>query len=377
MLSPDRLGFGGAGLLAVRVSACVAAAAALHLVVEQPVRVGGALPRWQAPVGLATGIASVLVLAVGLPRAGVVVERAPVVAADLPTVVTMVAPAADDVAAPVPTSTTAASVVVPIPAEPGGPGGPGDPPAAPPADTPPPTAAPRVPRLLVMGDSTGMANGASMQVWATATGRATVDVVSHYGCTFLLDGELKVREGWLQVASLPCVNLVEATISTARSQASDAVGGVHEQHAAGGLAPLRRPDVAGVRRPAVRGALPGGDAGRARRLVIARCAGPARRCAHPRMDLRAERPAPGSGVPTVNDQARAARYNAIVAEEVAAFPLVRVVPYVAALAGPDGVVDGVDRPDGLHVTTAAIVSLMESGFESTLSDAIADVRAAA
>ena len=172
LLDEGRVGFGGAGLLAVRLGATVVAATASYVVLERPVR----RARWR-PI-------QTLVPALGLSGALVLV------AVLLPSTA---GPAL---------ATGDANPEAAITADPVGPlrlaGGRA---AVPPDDAPPPAvlAAPipsRPVRILVLGDSTAEATGNGLSEWAAGHPKlAQVTVAAAPGCGLVLDGVRVFPEG--------------------------------------------------------------------------------------------------------------------------------------------------------------------------------------
>jgi peptidoglycan/LPS O-acetylase OafA/YrhL len=360
LLSRERTGLDGPGLLVVRCGAVLLAAAAVHWAVEQPVRRGGALPGWQAPVGLATGLALVLVVALALPET--VSGGASESASGLPLVVTMdrpdpgpTTPALPSAApAPVPTSPDdGASAPAPAPAAPA--------PAAPEPSGPPPA------RLLLVGDSLAKYTGAGMQAWADGSGRAYVDVIADGGCTLMFEGLLRVREGWVRDVNPLCPPLIDTAVDVATERPYDAVilmiGSLQ-------LADWQLPqwtDWRGIGDPILDARYQVALAGALTKLTALGV--PVLVADVPVPDWRPEDmglPWPGSGPVTINNSQRTARLNELTAAVVARFPAAQLVPYAATLAGPDGEIDDDVRFDGMHMDVPAVIELMDGGYDAVL-----------
>jgi peptidoglycan/LPS O-acetylase OafA/YrhL len=355
---------------AVRLALTLVVAAGVNVLVERPVRFGGALRAGrQAPLAAMSALGAVLLLAVAVPEAAARRDvGATVVAADRPTVVTM--PVTSTTTTAPPSSTTAGPATEPVAAAVGGVATAASVPAGAAAPAPPPATVPaRVPRLLVVGDSTALATGEGMQRWAAESGRAIVDVVGHYGCTFLQDGRLRVRDGWTQTVSPQCLSLLDVVEETAAATRPDAVVLFL------GVIQLSDWDLDddGTWRTF-------GDPVFDARYVAAVGAALDRLAAlgvpilwadHPTPDWDPETtgPLPGAGEPVINDPARLPRMNVLTDAAVAGRPSVRIVPYARHLAGPDGRIPTDVRPDGLHVAAAAVPGVMAAGFESELAAA--------
>jgi hypothetical protein len=385
VLDPDRVGVDGPALLAVRLAVTAAVAVAVHAVVERPVHLGGALPGRVGRLGLATAFAAVAVFAVAMPRVDPTLDERDLgellaIGGEGPTVLT--APSTTAPSAGVPAS-PADPAVVPADAD----LAPGDV-AAPSATTAPgsaPTSVPPAPapRLLVVGDSTALVNGAAMQEWGARTGRVEVDVVGAPACSFFQEGDIVYREGWQEAPSPACLNLLDRIEDVAADRRPDAVVLFI------GSAQLADRVVPGTSTRTAMGD-PAFDAAydSAAGAALARLAalGPPVLWATvptpawvpemtvPNTDL------PGDGPVTMNDAGRAARLRELDAPLAAAYGI-EVVPYAEHLTRPDGTVDPRLRPDGLHLAVDAVHEAMDTWLEAELRAAFnraagdADVRA--
>lgn len=364
LLDPGRTGLDGPALLAVRLAATLAVASALHVLVEQPVRRGGALPKWQAPVALATGMAVALLAATSLPHlAG---DAATELAAGSPTLVTM--PPGEPGASSDPTTTVAPveppAATAPSPAS-------APPTTAPPASASTVTEAPRLPaHVLVVGDSSTEFIGAGMQQWAAGTG-TRVDLYYAYACTLLADGEYLIREGWVYEQTSACRDLIDGAVATARDLGVDAIVLFAGNFQVASWRPSPALPFSGLGDPAVDAPVLAALSSAVARLATAGVPVLVADLPVPAWDADAPIAGggtlPGSGGPTINDAARVARHNALLATAVAATPGARLLPWAAILAGSDGVIGPHDRIDGLHVDPAVARDLMAG----PLGDAIA------
>jgi hypothetical protein len=237
---------------------------------------------------------------------------------------------------------------------------------------------PPAPRLLVVGDSTAQANGAGMQTWATATQAAEVDVVAQLGCTFLLAGQFRIRDGWVQPPAKPCLNLVDDAIRAADDLKPDAIvvfiGSVQ-------LADWQLPGDAqyrGMGDPVLDSQYVVAATDAITRLeavgvpvLIADVATP-----NWDPDFRGKGILPGSGRVTINDAERAGRLNQLNATIIGPRPQSRVISYAGKLQRADGTVDSNLRPDGLHLTPTAAADIMSAWLANDLIAAYQSVTTA-
>jgi hypothetical protein len=375
VLTPERIHIDGVALLAVRIAASIGLAAALHVLVERPVRWSGSLAGWQGGLGWATAMLALVVVGVALPQ----VPRTEVPAGGLAldaletTVVTMPDPTGE------PASTvTTGSTTTPPPSSTVSPSSTPSPgaPSTPAATRPSTAAAARTLRLLVVGDSTAAAAGYGMQRWAEQTGRVAVDVVSGPACAFEQTGVTVFRDGWEVPVRPACLALLDTARDVARRHPPDAV-----------IVFIGSAQVADWRL----GGAPttewmGQPAFDARYVKSANAALAALEALgapvlwntvpvsswDPTMQNHGQEP-PGSGALTINDAVRTARLNELNATLVQAHPLLRLVPYAELISEPDGSVDPHLRPDGLHLDPAIVPGLMGDGLEARLRDAYRSV----
>lgn len=366
LLDAGRTGLDGPALLAVRLVSTICLAAVAYRLVEHPIRRGGALPRWQAPVALATGIAVAAVAGTSLPH--VASNDREITLAHGATLVTMPAPpetTVDDAptTAPPPTDSASPTTTTSLPSstEP-----------IQPVPEPPPAAPPAVPdHLLVVGDSSAQFIGVGMQEWARAAGKR-VDLYYEYACTLLHEGEYLIREGWVYEQTDACAGLIDGAREAATQLNVDAIilftGNfqVADWRAVPGVPfssvgdPVVDAQVLAALTDSIAGLAAAGVP-----VLVADLPVPA-------WDADAPTPTgtlPGNGPPTINDAGRVAAMNRLTATAVAAVPLARLLPWASILAGSDGVIEPSDRVDGLHVDPAVSESLMRG----TLGTAIAQL----
>ncbi len=194
VLTPARTGRTGWALFALRVAVTLAVAIASYVLLEQPIRRRRALVRRSAPLVALGGAAAVVVgaLAVG---AGAGPDPAEVAAAAERPAVTLPPLPATTVTTGAPVATSAAAVTVPRSASSAAPD------TAAPATSPPATEPPPPARIMVFGDSTAKVDAAGLMAWGTETGRAfTSDAGTIAGCGLRRGG--RVRFG-AQVVTIP------------------------------------------------------------------------------------------------------------------------------------------------------------------------------
>lgn len=360
--SGSRTGLDGTTLLAVRVSATVALAAVSAVLVELPVRRGLPAPRRVVPAAAAAmaGIVAVSLLA-PIDRPGDTTLAAGRLHAP-PAVSTTV----ETDPATTPTTTPAASGDSVVPAEgdealvvaqPSGSGA-----------TTSTTAVPaRIPRLLVVGDSTAGATGTVLQQVAALDGTAEVHVLNAPACAVLEYEVVRVREGY---------NL--------RNNCGDILGQALE------VVPDVDPDVIVVflgsaqlldaRYEGLDGFHSILDAEVGRRYREALQAKLRRLSATGLPILWADLPLatwnlddfavlfggvlPGSGPASSNDPARNARLNEIDASVMDPMAPVLRWDYEATLAGPDGVIDDALTIDGMHLDPEAALAVAPALLEA-------------
>lgn len=362
-------------LLIARVAVTLAVASVVHVVVEQPVRVGGVLPRWQGSMALATAMAIAVIAATSVPHLRDRGTDATTLAAGGATVVTM-PPAGGDV------TTTTTTVPAPAPAPVDAPAPATGTPAQDASvaqaslEAPIPTPVVEPPRrLLVVGDSSTEFIGAGMQAWAARSG-ARVDLVYEYACTLLHEGEYLIRQGWVYRQTDDCAGLIDGAVAVAAQRDVDAIVVFAGNFQVASWRPV----------PSAAFVAPGDPVYDAR--VLAALSGAVRRLAGagvpvlvadlpvPAWDADAPTPSgslPGSGPPTINDPDRVARHNTLVAEAVAAEPRARLLPWAAILAGADGTIEAADRVDGLHVDPDVAEALMDGTLGAAIDALSAEV----
>ena len=327
-------------------------------------RWGGVLPKRKGALAVFTGVVCLIVVASVLAA----INRSPAAiaaTADHVSVVTMTVPT---------TTVPANSSVVDVP---GASSGEISSPVA--SVSPVSTSEPAwsVPRILVVGDSTGQSNGAGMQKWAGATGAAEVDVFAEYSCAFLVGQKERLREGWEVPVHASCPHLFDDAVTAAERLRPDAIvlflgsddlvdwqlSGETQwraigdpifdaEYVAAANDALSRLESTGV--PVLMADVP-----------------------VPNWDPDAQFGAgnvPGSGPATMNSIERTDRLNQLDTAIVAAHPAVRLIPYAEGLERPDRSVDPAVRPDGLHLAVDAVVDVMNRWF---LDDLVAGYRAVA
>ena len=372
VLTQPRTGLDGPALLAARVAATLVLAIASARLLELPIRRGALAMRRLVPAlgVVAVGLLAATMLVQG-DGADLTVIAAPTVSTTAPpsratttvqaTVVDAApgAPATTEVLdrAPAPTGGTRATVA--------------------PRPTVPITVAPttipaRVPRLLVIGDSTAAATGRGLAQAAAEDGIAEVHVVSQPGCAVLRQSVARIREGYEYTS--PCEDFVGRGIDQARQLGVDAVvvlvgspqlaDARHEGDA--DFRTILDPGIGDRYQAAL------GDAmGRLGQLGV-----PVLWADVPLPDWDLDRfgqmqgrPMPGTGEPTTNDPPRTERINRLDGGVASRFGHVQRWGYTAALAGPDGVIDPEVREDGLHLAPGPAVALSRSAILPALRDA--------
>ncbi len=403
-LTGTRTGYDGWSLFAVRSIATLALATASFLLLELPIRHGFPTTRRLVPAaGIA--VAAVVAATVWVPAGNDLVGDDLVVASAPPVVSTTVPSSGPSTGRPgsaaVPTGAPA-TVPRPDPGSSAPPttrgGGTGSDPTAPtspatapetgpstpsttvPATAPPPTTDPRrVPRLLVVGDSTARATGEALQQVAAEDGVAEVHLITGPGCAVARQQVAKVREGYEYVS--PCGDIIGKGFRHAADVDADAVillvGSAQLLDASyDGLGDEFRsfldPAVLARYRQAIDTGI-GYLAGRGIPVLWADVPTP-----DWDPDTTAQihgAPVPGEGPATGNDPARAAELNRIDGDIDRRHANARRWGYTAAVAGSDGVIDRDDRPDGLHLSPEAARRLSRSHFLPLLQRAFADVHA--
>jgi len=371
LLTPQRTGISGLSLLAVRVAAAVALAALVYRAIEQPFRRGLVLPRWQGPGVLVAGLATVLLVAIGLPGAGSQSTDVATTGFDISTETRVTLPplvVPTEVAAP----TTAATALPPTSAI-------GPAVSAAPATTMAPitatTAVPRRPvRMLIVGESTAGATGTGIQTWGRQTGRAEVEFVASGGCALQQDGLARLRAGWTEQATAACLNLISDAIAAANRTKPDLVmlfigsGQLNDWVLPG----KTEAEATFIGEPAFDQMYSATAAGVLRRLASLGVPVLFTTTPIPNWDpvVQTGNPiVPGTGPIKMNDAGRARRLNDLTASVVRGISLAEMVPYAERISAPNGSVDPAIRPDGLHLRPDAVPAIMNKGLE-------ADMRAA-
>ena len=356
----DRTSLEGPALLAFRFAATVLLAAASSVLVELPARRRSLPLRPVASMAFAS-IAAIVVLTVVLPSRGPQSDGASLdLAATLVAPPTTASPPTADGASEVPSTVVggAATTVVT-----------GDRSGAVPLATETPA---RVPRLLVVGDSTAAVTGAALQEVAASDSLAEVFVLHQPGCALHQFDEAKVRAGYLYRS--PCEDIVGEALKAIPSVDPDAIvvfvgsaqlfdsryDGSREyipflDHRV--TTPYRAAVSDAVRRLSATG----------RPVLWADLPTPA-------WDLEVfgemlGGPMPGEGEVTSNDPARASMLNEIDAETIEATRGAIRWGYTAAITSPDGTIDDDVRPDGLHLDPEHARRLARSAFFPALEDA--------
>lgn len=360
-LTEERVGFGGYGLLAVRLLPTMAMAFASYHLLERPIRTGAALHGPRARLAWGGAMAAVLLVAVPVGRLG---------EGDVELAFQPVAP-------PSSTSTTTApdgtgEPIVPIGSEVTSPTGP---------TSSTSTIAPaRPPRIVVVGDSTARANGEGLLAWGQETGRLQVVVVHEPGCGPLFGVRFQIREGYT-FEPQRCDQLFPRAASAARELDADAIvvfiGSSQladwEYRDLEGLHHLGEPII--DQRYAV-----------AVRLAIAQLEMAGRPILWatvplPEWDLDAfsrmigGTPIPGDpGSPiSLNDPPRTRRLNELNNAAVPASRLAVLWPYAERLAGSDGDIPTRLRPDGLHLSTEGAKEVADAWMFEVLGEAFRTV----
>jgi len=371
LLTEERLGLGAGPVLAARLAATLALAAASYRLLEQPIRLRRALPGRAAVAVLGAAVAVVAVVTVPVER-HLATRPATSVAAGVDIV--QIEPLGTSGSGPAVTpSTTSDPVVAPVtavaPVEP-----PPDPTPAPSA--PPTTAAPavaRAPRLLVVGDSTGEANAAGLRAWGERTGRLEVASVTSPGCALLHGPRLRVRTGYV-FAPRGCDALLTSAVDQARAQAVDAIVVFIGSSQ---LADWELPDADGwhhVGQGAFDARYEQALADAVRTLSAAQVPVLWADVPVPRWDLDAfgamlGRPAPGVGPTPMNDPARAARLRELDARGLSGHLLVERWAYAELLEQVEASAGNLLRTDGLHLSTEGMEALVDAGLIDRLAAA--------
>jgi peptidoglycan/LPS O-acetylase OafA/YrhL len=375
LLTPQRTGISGVSLLAVRAAAPVALAALVYRAIEQPFRRGLVLPRWQGPGVLVAGLATLLLVTVGLPNAGspstdVATSGFDLAAETRVTLPPLALPSTEATTAAAPT--TADTTIPPVTAK--GPPVATSAPVTTPAPTTVTTAAPRRPvRMLIVGESTAKATGAGIQLWGRQTGRAEVELVAANGCALQHDGLARLRDGWTEPATAACRNVISDAVNAANRSKPDVVvmffgsgqlsdwvlpGRTEAEATFIGQPPfdqlysttatgvLRRLAGLGVPVLFTNTAIPNWDPTKTGIPIV-----------------------PGMGPMKMNDAGRTRRINELTTSVVRGVSLAEMVPYAERISAPNGTVDPAIRPDGLHLRPEAVPAIMNGGLEADLRTA--------
>jgi peptidoglycan/LPS O-acetylase OafA/YrhL len=377
VLTEERLHVGAAPLLAVRVAATLLVALASYHVIERPIRTGQALRARLAPLALAGAVGVVLLGSVAVVHRtdGQQVAAGNGFGSGASTDVSVVP------AVPVtPPPTSAPPTTAPSGDGGEGTGGDAGEVAAPATTTTVPVPPARAPRVVVVGDSTGAANGAALQQWGVSNGRLEVTTVSSSGCASLLGERFKVREGY-EFVPHGCDVLFATAADTARQVHADAmVVFIGSSQLAdwkyadlSGWHHLGEPTIDARYVPALDQAVatlePVG-------IPILWADTPT-----PQWDLEVfgeqlgGGKIPGSGPVTLNDPARADLLNGMDRATLGHHPEAIVWPYADQLEGPDGTISKDVRPDGLHVSAEALGAIADRSLYAALEDAYRTVMA--
>lgn len=357
-LDAARVGLDGSALLLVRLVAALTMAAALHVLIEQPIRVRHALSGLRAPVAAATA-GTVIV-------AGTLVLGARAQGSDEPAVFYSAPPATAPVSArdkvvnaspgitvqTVPSVSTTARSEAPI---------------TPSTAATVPTTSDRIrpTRLLVVGDSTARTNGLALQEVGAHAGDLEVWVVSGPACALHRGERLLLRNGW--VYDPPCDDFAQLVIDQAEEIEPDAIvvfigspqiglwdyGSVVQEFTG-----LDDPTVALGYERALGHTL---DRFEALRIPVLWADVP-----QPQWDIdeharRSGRPAPGSGPSTFNNAERWLILKTIDSTVIATRPNVSHWQYADTLSPAEQVPTSV-RPDGLHLDGAVAIDLAASSW---------------
>jgi hypothetical protein len=238
--------------------------------------------------------------------------------------------------------------------------------APPPAPAPTAPVARRAPRIVVLGDSTALANGAGMSDWGARNGQLEVDQVNALSCP-VLHGDLEhVRQGFDTPLLPGCAELIDTAVSEARRVDADAfvvfIGSAQlcdwryrgEQQ----FRSIEDPAVAAWYLEALNATL----------TKLATVGIPILWADVPVPNWDLDKSAkifggvyPGTGAPTMNSPTRTAVLNQIDSVGLAAHPQAARFPYASFIQGP---VD--PRPDGLHLDTPTMARLMDNGLRDAL-----------
>lgn len=365
LLTPGRVGADGPALFAIRVAVTVALAAVSASLVEVPIRRAEWRPSRTAGFAMAS-VAVVVAISIVAPTsrnepavlAGATLVPAPAVST---TVLPESAEPTVDVA---PTTTTAAPAVEPATAP------------TPPPTTLPAMVTPRVPRLLVVGDSTVANPGVALQEYGAEAGLAEVQLLWSPGCAVVPYEVAVVRPGFDFVS--PCGDVLSAATTFAIDDEIDAVvvmmGTLQ-------LADARYAGLEGLhtvfddaidsryRRAMTRSLDRLGAAG----IPVLWADLPTPEWDIDEMGEAQGIPVDGSGVATTNDPARAARLNAVDRAVIDQYPMARRWGYEAILAGPDGVIDEDVRYDGVHVSRSLARTLVETSMFGELESVYREI----
>ncbi|WP_436795424.1 acyltransferase family protein [Actinospongicola halichondriae] len=366
LFTSPRTGLAGTQLLAVRLAVTLVLAVGSAAVVEMPIRRGAIRPRLLVPA-LGTAIAATVAFSVvtGVPKPQS--ELASLGILEPPTVST-------SIATTVPTSgpTDRPTGSTPAPTTPVTDG------AAPP--TPSTTVAPapvapasvRVPRILVLGDSTAGFTGRGLQKAAAQDGTAEIYVLNDNGCTVLPYAEAIYRAG--MVTKTSCHDIIGQGVAAVDKVDPDLIvvflGSAQ-------LVDARFDDLVGVH-----SILEEKIRTRYRRALGAAVADldalgiPVLWADLPPVEWDVEAfneltgaSFPGVGPVSTNDPARAATLNRIDADVIGAARNVRRWDYTAGITGPDGTISLADRPDGLHLAPAAATRIARESLLPRLTEA--------
>ena len=332
LLDEERTNLDGYALFGVRLAATLAACTLSYHLLERPIRIGAALTTRTARLALAGGFAAVLI--VGLPVASTGDEER-----------LAFRPVDTTTSTSSPTTTSTAAAV--------------DPTGSTVSTAPTTTIAPaRPPRVVVVGDSTALANGGGLEKWGVESGRLQVVTVHEPGCGPLLGIKFKIREDY-EFQPFRCDELFPKAATAARQLDADAIivfiGSSQladwQYDDMEGLHHLGEPIIDnryGASVDRVLGELEEAE------VPILWATVPL-----PMWDLEVfsqviGSPVPGHGPITLNDPPRTTRLNELNGQSVPHSTLAALWPYAGRLMGPDGTVPKRIRPDGLHLSEAGV-----------------------
>jgi len=369
LLTEQRTGISGVSLLAVRVAAAVALAALVYRAIEQPFRRGVVLPHWQGPGVLVAGLATLLLVTIGLPGAGSQSTDVATTGFDISTETRVTLPPLDVPTTEATAAPTIAATTIP-PTSANGPAVSAAPTTV--APTTVTTAVPRRPvRMLIVGESTAGATGTGIKTWGRQTGRAEVEMVAAGGCALQEDGLARLRDGWTQPATAACRNLIpDALAAASRSKPDLVMLFFGSGQLSDWILPGRtEAEATHIGAPSFDQLYSSTTAN-----VLSRLAGLGIPVLFTTTPIPTWDPVvqtgnpivPGTGPIKMNDPGRTRRLNDLTNSVVRGISLAEMVPYAERISRPDGSVDTSIRPDGLHLRPEVVPAIMNNGLEADM-----------